>query len=205
MQYEHATADFHAALKLKQNDPRILKSLAVAYSQSGDYKKAVETARVLAAVNPHNPDDLFYLASLLQGEGEEQAAEKIYKRVLTLQDNHILTLNNLASILADRGEYKKAHGLAVKAVALAPGNWRLLDTRGWIEFKLGRYDNAVKTLSGAADMAPESAIVHYHLGASLHALGKNKAAREAVEKSLKSDAAFKGREEAEELVRSFSE
>lgn len=200
MEYEKAIDDFHTALRFQENDRQILKGLAVAYSQAGNNEKAIKTARVIVDGSPNNPNDAFYLASLLEDGGETKDAEKLYESVLKLQGDHVLALNNLASILADRQEYDRAFTLASKAVALAPKNARLLDTLGWIEYKKGRYKEAITILSNAIENAPDVPVIYFHLGASFHADGKDKAAKKYLEKALEAKTSFSGIEEAKKLV-----
>ena len=77
--------------------------------------------------------------------GEPALAAEQYRRIIALQPNNPIALNNLAYDMAVR-EKKPAEALpmARKALALAPREPTILDTVGWIEFLLGNTAEAAE-------------------------------------------------------------
>jgi tetratricopeptide (TPR) repeat protein len=62
-------------------------------------------------------------------------------------------------MLADRNiRLKEAHELISKAVALAPDDAYILDSMGWVEFRMGQLDKAEEILRRAYGIKPDSEI-----------------------------------------------
>ena len=83
----------------------------------------------------------------------------------------------LLSALADRGlRLPEAKQLIEKAVQLVPDDGYILDSLGWVEFKMGRMQEARKILEQAMKMRPDAEIAA-HLGEVLWASGDRDGAR----------------------------
>lgn len=94
-------------------------------------------------------------------------------------------MNNLGYFLADENRnLQEALKLTQKAAKLRPDDGTVLDSLGWAQFRLKRYDEAQKTLLRAVALLPDSAEVRYHLGAAYSALGRKAEARVELRKSL---------------------
>ena len=80
----------------------------------------------------------------------------------------------------------------------------MLDTLGWVYFRMGEYQKALVPLEQALDLAPEADIILYHMGMLLHKTGRLQEAREKLRKALAGEADFIGRQEAEKVLRSLT-
>jgi tetratricopeptide (TPR) repeat protein len=88
-----------------------------------------------------------------------------YQRALALHNDDVVVLNNLAWLLCERSnKCNDALPRAQKARDLAPQDPKVLDTLGWIQYKLGAFGEAEKTLQPAVEKARDDALIHYHLG-----------------------------------------
>ncbi len=98
---------------------------------------------------------LFAMAAAAQVHGDLAAAQKHYERLLTVQADHALALNNLAMV---RLQLKQpgARGLAERAVAAAPQNADLLDTLAQAQAAEGQFDTAATTQRAAVAAAPQA-------------------------------------------------
>jgi len=68
-----------------------------------------------------------------------------------------MAMNNLAYILSERAQdLEFALNLADRALEKEPDQHNLLDTKGWILYKLGRLQEALQFVSKAASMDEES-------------------------------------------------
>ena len=67
----------------------------------------------------------------------------------------------------------------------------MIDTLGWVYFKRGQYEDALRTFQGALSVKPNNAAASYHLALTYQALGDDAAARTALETALKA-AGFPG-------------
>jgi len=58
------------------------------------------------------------------------------------------------------------------------------DTLGWAGYRLGKVEEGIVLIKGAARQAPEQPVFRYHLGMSYVALNKKEQARKELEKAL---------------------
>lgn len=114
---------------------------------------------------------------------EPAAAAAAYERMLALRPEHLVTLNDLAYLLADElGEPERALPLAERAAAMAPENARVLDTLGWAQYRAGQIEAARRTLERAVALEPVPE-AHLHLGVVYAALEQAGPAREQFEQA----------------------
>jgi len=91
-------------------------------------------------------------------------------------------LNALGYTLADRTEqFERALGYIEKALALSPEQPAILDSMGWVLFRLGRLEEALPYLERAF-AAQEDAEIAAHLAEVLAALGRTAEAKELWQK-----------------------
>jgi tetratricopeptide (TPR) repeat protein len=100
---------------------------------------------------------------------EYNRVETDLKAALDFAPNSAAVCNTLAWFYADTIEdprkLETAVDLASKAISLTgkiPVCGHYLDTLGWAYFKLGRYTDAIKALSKAAELLPELYTIRYH-------------------------------------------
>ena len=98
--------------------------------------------------------------------------------VLQVQPNMVGALNNLAFILTDRmNKPEEALPYADKARQIDPRNAAVLDTDGWVCFRLGRFDQAEAALKEALSVDANYLAARYHLGMLYKDRGRNAEAR----------------------------
>ena len=116
---------------------------------------------------------------------------QIYRDVLELAPDHSRALNDLAWILAQAGRHEESLELADKGVALAPENYHLRDTRGFILSRLGRLEQArddyARCVELRTDNPPAQAKALAHLGRTCAKLGQSDAARRHLQRALEID------------------
>jgi tetratricopeptide (TPR) repeat protein len=96
-------------------------------------------------------------------------------------------LNAYAYTLAERRQaYAQALPFAERAFALNPSSAAILDTLGWIEYKLGRPERALSLLQKAWSLSKDAEIAA-HLGEVLWVSGQEAQAREVWESGLALD------------------
>lgn len=116
----------------------------------------------------------------LAANRSDQAMES-YRKALELNPQHVLALNNLASLLvsaADRSEadLTEARTMASAAWEWHPGNPEIADTLGWIEVLRGHPDSAQPLLSYAVRERPNDGGMRVHLAMALAGQGKEEEA-----------------------------
>ncbi len=188
---------------------RIASELAT--GEHGQAKKIAE--ELLRTMLDHDPDSLpamNTLAMLLLVDGRPIEAAEVYQRILTLQPDNVIVINNLAWILcAEQNEYQQALKLVQHGLQLAPDYVDLIDTRGVLYDKLGQYEKAVQDFTRCLELYPDRspvrAATHLHLGKALSKCGQKSQAVESLEKALQVNTEFGGlsaqdRVEAQSLV-----
>jgi uncharacterized protein (TIGR03790 family) len=143
------------------------------------FEQASEQAPDL--VRPHE-----LLAEVSLVTGDAAAAADQYRRIIVLQPNNTIALNNLAYDIAVR-EKKPAEALAMarRALALAPREATILDTVGWIEYLTGNTAEAAKLLVQASRGTPGNPEVRLHAAFALAAQGARAAAQTELAAALK--------------------
>jgi tetratricopeptide (TPR) repeat protein len=107
------------------------------------------------------------------------------RKILEQQPDHPQALNALGYTLADRTDrHQEAYELIKRALELAPGDFYILDSMGWVLYRLGRMDEAIKYLQEAMALRPDPEIAA-HLGEVLWVTGNKDAAREVWDTALK--------------------
>lgn len=111
--------------------------------------------------------------------------EQDLRRVLELDDKNAHALNALGYVLADRGlRLQEARELLTKALELAPDNPFIIDSMGWLEYRLGNHEEAVRHLTRALEIMPDPEVFS-HLGEVLWVMGKEQEARDVIQQGLK--------------------
>ncbi len=114
-----------------------------------------------------------------------QQSDQYFKKVLELDPDNKLVLNNYSYYLSLRGEkLKKALGYITKVIRQEPNNPIYLDTYAWILFKMGKYKEAKKYIKKAIENdGSDDADIIEHYGDILYKNGKNEKAVQIWKKS----------------------
>ena len=140
-----------------------------------------------ALVNYPNAPELLYRRAMSAIYIDEIATvESDLKRVLSLQPNNATVLNTLGYVLVENTtRYDEARIYIEKALAIEPESYHILDSMGWVLFKLGDFEQSQNFLERAyaADQHPD---ISAHLGEVLFVQGEvlkaKKLLRKATEK-----------------------
>ncbi len=126
------------------------------------------------------PDDtdLLYEQAMVEEKLDRLAEmERLLRRVIELKPNHQHAYNALGYSLADRKiRLPEARTLIQKALELSPGEPFITDSLGWVEYRLGNREEAIRLLRVAYQARPDPEIAA-HLGEVLWSQGKTEEAR----------------------------
>jgi tetratricopeptide (TPR) repeat protein len=104
--------------------------------------------------------------------------ENDLRKILATQPQHADALNALGYTLADQTDrLHEAKEYIEKALALKPDNPAILDSMGWVEYRLGNLDAALAHLEKAAEISSDAEIAS-HLGEVLWVMGQQEKALE---------------------------
>ncbi|WP_095146717.1 MULTISPECIES: tetratricopeptide repeat protein [unclassified Pseudomonas] len=134
------------------------------------------------------PDDLNLLYTrAMQAEKRNDLAqmEKDLRQIIKRDPDNAMALNALGYTLSDRTtRYAEAKSLIEKAHQLSPEDPAVLDSLGWVNFRLGNLDDAERYLRQALERFPDQEVAA-HLGEVLWAKGQQREARKIWAKFLK--------------------
>jgi len=147
-----------------------------------------EARSVLLTARKHLPDDFalgMLLAAVYQAQDNEEAAVSVYEELLKVYPKSPAVLNDLAGLLSehrtDKESLERAAKLAIELERFDVPVFK--DTLGWIAFRQGNFELAVKYLEDAAKQLPKLAVVHYHLGMVYLSMDRRDEARESFTKA----------------------
>ena len=143
-------------------------------------------ARGLAAFA--DDEALLYSRALLWERRDEIArAEADFRRILVVSPDDVNTLNALGYTLADRTDrYREALQLIDRARVAEPGNAAIIDSYGWVLFRLGKPREALGHLRHAFALQKDADIAS-HLGQVLWVLGEKEEARRYFDEARRID------------------
>jgi tetratricopeptide (TPR) repeat protein len=157
-----------------------------------DAKKLEDARKLLADANAAAPDDvdlLYQEAMVDERLNRLDDMERLLRRILVLQPNNSQALNALGYSLADRNlRLEEALGLVRQAHELSPADPFIVDSLGWVLYRLGRYGEAA-TLLNQAYASRRDAEIAAHLGEALWADGKRDEAAQVLRDAARRDAA----------------
>ena len=139
----------------------------------------------LAISDSYNQDLLYSRAMLAEKMDRLDILESDLKQILTHDPDNAQALNALGYTLADRtNRYDEALKFINRALELSPNDYYILDSKGWILFRLGKLDEAIDYLQKALELRPDGEIAA-HLGEVLWVKGNTKQAKKVWETALK--------------------
>ena len=114
------------------------------------------------------------LADVYNSKQEYDLSDKHYEKVLDIDSNNVIALNNYAYYLSLRGEkLEKAKEMSYKCNSLEVDNGTYQDTYAWVLYQLKQYEQAEKWLLKALSNGGENnPVVVEHYGDVLYKLGK---------------------------------
>ncbi|MFA8386738.1 MAG: tetratricopeptide repeat protein [Pelagibaca sp.] len=107
-----------------------------------------------------------------------EEAEADFRAALDLNPEQPQVLNYLGYSLVEKQiKLDEALDMIERAAAARPDSGYIIDSLGWVLYRLGRYDEAVVHMERAAELMPVDPIVNDHLGDVYWAVGRKTEAR----------------------------
>ncbi len=171
-----------------QNEPQRVQML-VAESQllreANRYKEAFNLLGEALAKNPDQPDLLYDQALTAEKIDRFDVLESSLARLIKLKPDHAHAYNALGYSFAERNiRLPEAKQLIERAIELAPEDLFIVDSLGWVLFRMGDLNGAVAQLRRAWVGRPDGEI-GAHLGEVLWVLGQRDEARQIWQEALK--------------------
>ena len=129
---------------------------------------------------------LVYTQALLNDQmGNTAAFESGMRKLLDRDPDNATILNALGyKLIEDNSRLKEAQQLIGKALQLRPDDPAIIDSMGWVQYRLGNHGEAVKYLQKALEQLPDHEIAA-HLGEVLWMQGNRERAMQVWQRGLK--------------------
>lgn len=201
--YPEAVAAFQESLKLDPHHKTTYDRLAQEYIRQRNFDAAVNIYKQGLTALPNDDDLRFNLASTYEVAGRYPDAIEIYEALLKKNPGNILAANNLASLLTDhKGDAASLERAKTLAAPFENSNQpALMDTLGWIYFKLGDLNRALPLLKKASAAAPAATVLHYHLGMAYYKHGDKAAAKQELTRAFAADPKLAGADEGRAILK----
>lgn len=107
-----------------------------------------------------------------------EQAEKDFLLALELEPEQPFVMNYLAySWIEQKLHMDKAKAMLARAVELRPDDGYIVDSLGWVYYRLGDYRKGVQYLERAVELRPQDPVINDHLGDAYWRVGRYKEAR----------------------------
>ena len=173
-----------AAIEVLEQLARSHGNLSVVHSSLGDLlrqekdyagaAKAYDRALDLSPPEDRTRWFLLYTRGICHERlGDWQTAEKDFRAALELRPEQPQVLNYLGYTLVEKQKnLNEALDMIERAVAARPDSGYIVDSLGWVLYRLGRYEEAVGHMERAAELEPIDPVVNDHLGDVYWAVGR---------------------------------
>ncbi|MEQ6248879.1 tetratricopeptide repeat protein [Sulfitobacter sp. HNIBRBA3233] len=177
------------AVEVLQQLTRSHGDLAVVHSTLGDTLRARdEDEAAIAAyttaleLTPEGDERAWFLhfsrGIAESRSGDTVAAEEDFRAALAINPDQPQVLNYLGySLVEEQRKLDEALDMIERAVAASPQSGYIVDSLGWVYYRLGRYEEAVEQMERAVELEAVDPVVNDHLGDVYWAVGREREAR----------------------------
>jgi tetratricopeptide (TPR) repeat protein len=176
------------AIEISPNDINALSAYGFTLNQLKDYDNAVKYLNKALTLKPGDVNLLGTLGLIFNTQQKWTECDSVYEKALKLDSANALVNNNYAYAMSERGiKLERALNMVNIALKADSNNSSYLDTKGWIYFKLNKYDTAKDYIQKAISSGGESATTLEHLGDIIYMTGEKKSAIQIWQKAFKLD------------------
>ncbi|MEL6952956.1 MAG: tetratricopeptide repeat protein [Pseudomonadota bacterium] len=197
-----------AAIEVMETLARDHPTNATVHASLGDLQRRLENwdaaidayTQALSLVDTEQPR--YWFIFYTRGIAHERAglwdqAEPDFRRALDLNPEQPQVLNYLGySLVEQRRNFDEALDMIERAVAAQPQSGYIVDSLGWVLYRLGRVEEAVEPMERAVELLPTDPIINDHLGDVYWTVGRE---REAEFQWLRALSFEPGAEDAERI------
>ena len=152
---------------------------------ANDFRGAFDLLGQAIAVNPNSSELLYDQAMAAEKVERFDVLEANLRKVIQMKPDYAHAYNALGYTLADRNiRLDEAYSLIEKALKLAPEDPFIMDSMGWVLFRMNQNDAAITFLRRALEIRPDAEIAA-HLGEVLWATGRHDEAKKVWASALK--------------------
>ena len=187
-QFQQSLLVLERSLNIHQNDVDLLAMYGSTLSQVDRDRDALPPLEKALELNKENTATITSIAAVYDKLEMWHKSDSLYKEALDKNPRNALLLNNYSYSLAQRDlQLERALEMVDRALEVDPDNGAYLDTKGWIYFKMGKFEDAQRFIQKALDSREESAEVLEHMGDIYYQLGQLEEAKIYWQKALDKD------------------
>ena len=173
----------------RSEDMSALARLGDIFRETKDFEKAADvyTEAIKRTVLVEKPSwSLLYSRGIAYERSKKwYLAEKDFLDALELSPNQPYLLNYLGYSWVDRGlNLASAKRMIEKAVRLRPNDGYIVDSLGWVLFRLGNFESATAYLERAISLYPQDPTINDHLGDAYWRVGRTREAEFQWQRAL---------------------
>jgi len=151
--------------KEESRSPLFYALLSSLYQRQGDRLQAIALLEAAISIYPENTQLLYEYGIALDRNGLFSKAIITMEKVLELEPEHPDALNYIGYTWADQNiNLDKALEYIRKADEQKPDNGYIVDSLGWVYYRLGQFDRAVEELQRALTLEANDPHIYEHLG-----------------------------------------
>jgi len=178
---EEATAELQELAETYPDTPRFRVALGDTLMEQDRFAEARKAYdKAIASFKDELPTQwvtYFQRAIALTKLDEWTSAETDFRKSLELSPDEPNVLNYLGYSYVERQEnLDEALSMIERAVEARPDSGYIVDSLGWVLFRLGRYQEAVTNMERAVEIMPVDPILNDHLGDTYWAVGRKREA-----------------------------
>lgn len=172
------------AFKLDSTLAPINITLGMIYSETGNYKSAVEHFKSALLNDPNNAAAFRGLAKAYESSDNNPEAELIYKRAIELKPDYWAGYNDLGAFYYRHSRYEDAINQFKEVIKLTPNNYKGYNNLGGIYYLLEKWPDAQEMFEKSLKVR-KSYNIYSNLGTLYYIEGKYDKAAKMYEEALK--------------------
>ena len=174
-----------ASANNNQQRAQLTQAEAQLLREANAYQEAFELLGQALEQLPNYPDLLYDHAMAAEKINRLDVLEGNLRKLIQIRPDHAHAYNALGYTLADRSQrIEEAYGLIETALKLAPEDPFIMDSMGWVLYRMGRNQEGLDYLQRAFALRPDPEIAA-HLGELLWVVGRQEQAKKVWAEALK--------------------
>ncbi|MFI3217127.1 MAG: tetratricopeptide repeat protein [Methylococcales bacterium] len=170
--------------KYPQQKLRFVLMQASLYSQQNQQEKSFNLLSEMLEEFPDEKDVLYTRALVAEHLGKMEVLETDLKKIIAKYPDDVDALNALGyKLLDDSRRYREAEKYLQHAIKLRPSEPAIMDSYGWLLFKIGKYPQALNYLQSAYEKQ-NSGEIAAHLCEVLWSMGRKDEAQLVFDNAL---------------------
>jgi tetratricopeptide (TPR) repeat protein len=184
-----ARSYLQAAGRSAQERTQFIQIEAQLLREANDFRGAFDVLGRAVEANPNSPELLYDYAMAAEKLDRIEILEASLRKVIQIKPDHAHAYNALGYTLADRNQrLQESYALIEQALKLAPDDPFIIDSMGWVLYRMNQNEAALTFLKRAYELRADAEIAA-HYGEVLWVSGRQDEARAVWNGALKQNPA----------------